>query len=87
MTESNTGPQIKQITRNNGIAGQYQLHAQVSYGGEPPEHHWFVGSVYGGPIVAVGPSGAQQFVSRAVIDRLGTKLDEEWVRGFYRQGQ
>jgi hypothetical protein len=76
-------PKILGIKKINGIAGQYQINAKVQYEGEEPETVGFVGSVYGGPIVMVMPSGMQTFVSGAVTDRLGSKLDESWVRRFF----
>jgi hypothetical protein len=80
---STYGPEILSVKRSAGVAGQYQLTAMVQYPGEAPEATRFVGSVYGGPIVMVMPSGAQVFVSDRVTDRIGTELTEAWVRSFF----
>ena len=80
MSES---PKVTSIKRTNGIAGQYQYSATVQYPGEDAATVvWFVGSVYGGPIVMVTPSIATS-VSRSVTDRIGSTLDESWVRRFF----
>jgi hypothetical protein len=68
------------ITRTNGVAGQFSLSVPVTYPDEPTEVITFVGSVYGGPVVMVTPTGTQTFVTNP--SRLG-KFSPEWVRRFF----
>lgn len=81
-TSTSTAPAVLAVKRESGIAGQYGYVATVQYAGEEPETVRFVGSTYGGPIVMVSPGGSQVFVSASVTDRLGSTLDESWVRAF-----
>ena len=76
-------PTVTSIKRHAGVAGEYSFTAVTTYQGEVPSSVTFVGSVYGGPIVMVMPSGQQVMVSRRVTDRIGSKLDAEWVRRFF----
>lgn len=76
-------PTVLAVKRAPGIAGQYSIDATVQYPGEDPSTVSFVGSVYGGPIVTVTPTGTQMFVAAAVTDRLGSQLSESWVRRFF----
>lgn len=62
------------IKRSAGIAGQYSLTATTDDGPLT-----FVGSVYGGPVVMITPSGMQTFVTDP--GRFGD-FGEEWVRRF-----
>ena len=73
-------PTLANIRRHAGIAGQYSITADVTYPGEAPEPIRFVGSVYGGPVVMVTPSGAQTFVTDP--ERFGP-FGVEWVRRFF----
>lgn len=77
-----TKPVVTNIKRHAGIAGQYEISATAQYDGEDAETVTFTGSVYGGPILMVTPSGVQ-FVSSAVTDRIGSKLTPEWVTRFF----
>lgn len=43
----------------------------------------FIGSVYGGPIIAE-MGGHQVFVSQSVTERLGDQLDADWIVGYWR---
>lgn len=77
------------IRRTNGIAGQYELAVDVTYTGDDwteTGRNAFVGSVYGGAIIAVSATGVQTFVVRDVMDRCGSLLTPEWVRRFYGIG-
>ncbi len=69
------------IRKQNGPAGQISYTASTDDGPLT-----FVGSVYGGPIVMVTPTGAQTFVSdpgRFASSRaFGNLLNEDWVRNF-----
>ena len=76
-------PVVSHIQTRNIIAGEFQVTATVQYPGEESSRVGFVGSVYGGPIVMVTPSGHQVFVSQAVTDRIGAKLDAGWVARFF----
>lgn len=76
-------PQIISIKRQNGIAGQYAYDVAHQYEGEPVATVAFVGSIYGGPIVMVTPSGHQIPVSSRVTDRIGSTLTPEWCREFF----
>lgn len=79
MSES---PKVTSVKRTDGIAGQYQITATVQYPGEDAATVTFVGSFYGGPIVMRTPT-SQTFVSQSVTDRIGSTLDESWVRRFF----
>lgn len=78
-----TTPTVSNVKRHAGIAGQFSISATVQHDGEPADTITFVGSVHGGPIVMVLPSGAQTFVSTGVTDRIGSTLSESWVRAFF----
>lgn len=73
-------PQLGNIWQHKGIAGQISYSVDVTYPGEPTETLTFVGSVYGGPVVMVSPTGAQTFV----VDpsRFG-EFGPAWVRRFF----
>jgi hypothetical protein len=73
-------PDLSQIRRRNGVAGQISYSVDVTYLGETVETLTFVGSVYGGPVVMVSPNGAQTFV----VDpsRFG-EFGPAWVRRFF----
>ena len=75
-----SAPTVLNIRKGAGIAGQYEVTAQVQYDDEAPESITFVGSVYGGPVVMVTPTGAQTFVTEP--ERHGT-FGTEWVRRFF----
>lgn len=66
-----TTPTIK---RQAGIAGQVSFTASTEDG-----ELTFVGSVYGGPVVMVTPSGRQTFVTDP--GRFG-EFGQDWVRRF-----
>lgn len=73
---------VSHVTRREGIAGQYEVTADVVY--DQTRHvARFVASTYGGPVVAIMESGAQVFVARTVLERLGSRVDEAWVRGYF----
>jgi hypothetical protein len=78
-----SAPKVTNVKRRNGVAGQYQLSASVQYEGEAAPTVAFVANASGGPIVMVTPDGHGVFVSQRVTDRIGTKLDEAWVRNFF----
>jgi hypothetical protein len=63
------------INKQNGPAGQVSYTAETDNGPLT-----FVGSVYGGPIVMITPSGHQTFVSDP--GRFGNILDETWIQNF-----
>jgi hypothetical protein len=72
----------QQIKKQNGPAGQVSFTAVTEDGSLT-----FVGSVYGGPIAMVLPSGSQVFVSdpgrfASRANGFGNILDEGWVRNF-----
>jgi len=73
-------PNVKSVSRVNGVAGQLAYVATVEYEGEPDSVVTFVGSTYGGPVVMVTPSGAQTFVTDP--DRFG-RFSPRWVRAFF----
>lgn len=73
-------PTLGEITKTNGVAGQISYSVPVTYEDEPTYIYEFIGSVYGGPVVAVSPSGMQRFVTDP--GRLGT-FGPEWVRRFF----
>jgi hypothetical protein len=76
---------VTNVKRHNGIAGQYSVSASVQYDGEAASAVTFVGYGYGSRTVVMctlgNPGGV--FVSSAVIDRLGSDLNEAWVRAFF----
>lgn len=68
------------ITRRGGIAGQVQIDATVDEG----RMISFVGSeAYGGPVVMIGESGAQTFVTDP--GRFGD-FGVQWVKRFLESG-
>jgi len=73
-------PNVKRISRNNGMAGQLAYVATVEYPNEPDSVVTFVGSSYGGPVVMVTPNGTQTFVTDP--ERFG-RLSPRWVRLFF----
>lgn len=73
-------PELGNITRHAGVAGQVSYSVTVTYPGESPETVTFVSSVYGGPVVMVTPSLAQTLVTDP--ERFGT-FGPEWVRRFF----
>lgn len=77
------GPSIISITREAGIATQFGLHVVLEHPGEGRSRVTFVSNAMGGPIVMSTGPGAQTFVSRSVLDRLGRELSPSWVRGFF----
>jgi hypothetical protein len=77
-----TAPIVTEVKKRAGIAGQYSVTAMVEYPGESPQPIEFVGSVYGGPVVMVLPSGVQTFVSDpGRHGEFGTK----WVERFFAE--
>ncbi len=78
-----TTPVIGKPKKINGIAGQYQYNVTATYPGEDPVVYGFVGSVYGGRVIAISPSGIQTFVHPGVMDRCGATLNPEWIRRFF----
>lgn len=78
---SDNTPKLGKITRHAGVAGQVSYSTTVDYGdGDGSEPIEFVGSVYGGPVVMITPSGMQTFVTEP--ERFGT-FGPEWVRRFF----
>jgi hypothetical protein len=82
-TENDTTPVIDSVKRHAGIAGQYAVTARVHYGNEPASDVTFVAWRDSRTVVMCTESGAQVYVSSAVIDRLGANVNEAWVRGFF----
>ena len=76
--------EINNIKRHRGVAGQFSVSASVQYPGESAETVTFVGNAYGGPIVMVTPA-AEVFVSSRVTERIGSILDESWIRRFFAE--
>jgi hypothetical protein len=79
-TQAESGPVLGPIRRTNGVAGQVSYTVTATYPDESPEAVTFVGSVYGGPVIMIPPSGSQIFVSDP--NRLGP-FGPEWVRRFF----
>lgn len=73
-------PQLGEIRRANGIAGQVSYSVAVTYPGEAVSTVQFIGSTYGGPVVMVSASGMQTFVKDPA--RFG-EFGPEWVRSFF----
>lgn len=73
-------PLVANVRKHAGIAGQFQVSAEVTYPGEPTAAITFVGSVYGGPVVMVSPSGHQTYVTEP--ERFGD-FGTEWVKRFF----
>jgi hypothetical protein len=71
------------LTKHAGIAGQFSVSAIVQYPDEPAERIEFVGSVYGGPVVMVLPSGNQTFVSDPARFGEFSESATTWVRRFF----
>lgn len=76
-------PELLDIQRENGIAGQYAVKVTVRYPGEETKHVIFVGSSYGGPIVMVTSNGVQTILPKGVTDRIGSTVDSQWVVDFF----
>lgn len=76
-------PVIGKIKKINGVAGQFQYNVEVTYEGEPTSIYGFVGSVYGGRVVAISPSGYQVFVHQDVMDRCGSVLNPSWIKEYF----
>lgn len=76
-------PVIHAITRVNGVAGQYAYVVRLTYPGQAPDSVTLTSNVSGGPIVLGSSSGMQVFVSRDVLDRIGSVLTPDWVRAFF----
>lgn len=79
-TTTSTAPKLGKITRHNGVAGQFSYSVTVTYPDEPPMRAEFVGSVYGGPVVAISPGFGQTFVFEPA--RFG-KFSPTWVRRYF----
>lgn len=79
----NPTPEVVRVKRKNGIAGQFQVTADVQYGETTPQPVTFVGSTYGGPVVMVDFGGVQHIVNSP--DRFGEFATdwEEWVYRFF----
>ena len=73
-------PTVTNVKRHAGIAGQFKVTATVQYPGEEAATATFVGSVFGGPVVMVLPSGIETFVRDP--ERHGP-FGTEWVRRFF----
>lgn len=78
-------PEVVRVKRKNGIAGQFQMTADVQYGETTPQPVTFVGSTYGGPVVMVDGNGVQHFVTNP--GRFGefSTDAEEWVYRYFGQ--
>lgn len=79
MPSDNT-PTLGPIRKESGVAGQVAYSVAVTYPGETQAVARFVGSVWGGPVVMVMPSGAQVYVTDP--ERFGP-FGPEWVRRFF----
>lgn len=79
---------IHMLDRVEGIGGQFRF--TVSYTrrwddesqGFYPATDTFVGSVYGGPVVLVFPSGYQYRIDRSV-ERFGDTLSRRWLERWF----
>jgi hypothetical protein len=80
MSDTTTAPTVTNVKRHAGIAGQYEISADVTYEGEKTTRARFVGSSYGGPVVMILPNGTQTFVREP--ERFGP-FGEEWVRRLF----
>jgi hypothetical protein len=82
MTDRDT---VKSISRRiNGVAGEFAFRVTVSYPGEDDRIVTFQSSDYGPPIVMTTPAQPRGiFISRGVLDRIGSKLTPEWIRAFF----
>lgn len=75
-------PTLGKIRRTDGVAGQFQISAEVTYSGEPMKIVSFVGSEYGSPgVIVMISSGHQIRVDEP--QRFGEKLSIDWVRKFF----
>lgn len=81
-----SAPTVTNLRKHAGIAGQFSVSATVAYPyesaheGAQAKRVEFVGSVYGGPVVMISPSGVQTFVTDP--SRFG-EFGVEWVRRFF----
>ena len=79
---------LGRMTRHSGMAGQYAYSVPVvyEYDNSPEVERsvaTFVGSTYGGRVVAVMDDGSQAFVDQSVMDRCGATLSPEWIRRYF----
>jgi hypothetical protein len=76
-------PVVGPVRVTHGVAGQISARVIVTYSGEQPRPCEFVGSVYGGPVVAVFAEGPQIFVREAArFGEFGAD-PAEWVRRYF----
>lgn len=78
-------PTVTNVRRRNGIAGQIEVTCKVRYEDADESPASFVGSTYGGSVVAFIPGVGQVRVSDP--GRFGAFEDdpEGWVRRYYGQ--
>lgn len=80
MTATSVTPEVTNLKRRKGVAGQFSVQATVTHPGEEPRMMEFVGSVYGGPVLMVTQWG-QTFITDP--GRFG-KFGEDWVKRFFQ---
>lgn len=80
MSATSVTPEVTNLKRRKGMAGQFSVEVTVTHPGEEPRIIEFVGSEYGGPVLMVTQYG-QTFVTDP--GRFGT-FGEDWVRKFFQ---
>jgi len=79
-----TTPTITNITKHNGVAGQFSYTATVQYPGEDASRTEFVGSIYGGAPILIMGNGAQVLVRYSHRFTDFSTLNPQWVRDFFK---
>ena len=77
-------PQVTNIKRHAGVAGQYSYTANVRYQDEDQTSIEFIGSTYGGAPIMVMGNGAQVFVRPSGRFTDFSTLNPQWVRDFFK---
>lgn len=73
-------PEISNIRRHVGVAGQFSYTVTVQYPEESARRVEFVGSSYGGPVL-MRTDTWEMFVNDP--GRFGSDLNPDWIRRFF----
>ena len=78
-------PEVTNIRRHNGVAGQFAYTATVQYPGEEANTIEFVSSTFGDGVILVMGNGAQVPVRFSGRFRNFGTLNPQWVRDFFEE--
>ena len=79
-------PEVLNVRKTAGIAGQVRYTAVVRYPGEEDNRTvWFVGSTYGapGPVLMLTENLLPEGIYVSHPERFGERFGPDWVRAFY----